>query len=362
MTDILTGMMTEDQFLEQSGVKGMKWGVIRDKAAAGDRGAQKKLVKADAKWEESSHGAAAYIAVHNKVADKMNNGGIEKFNANPKYKKIKDFSDESDPKVQEYYKDYEKLTNKVFAETVKETYGTSPSGRYSAEVSHDGKGNYYAEMVDSQAVTHADTPSRLIFALTFDPSKGFTKMGDKPLPPDTLTHSAQKGQRMADVDLSGMLSEEDFLEHVGYRADMTDEEQADFLEHYGKKGMKWGHRQMDYGLGIAGKARTSTGNSKSRADGSAERSAAIDAARKRTFSGENKAAVKDAKIAYKSSKGTAGAAATKVALRAARDKKADDKHDAALAKAGREAVVVAVGGAYGHIINLALAKRTVKKG
>lgn len=147
---------------------------------------------------------------------------------------------------------------------------------------------------------------------------------------------------MADNNtITAMMTEEEFLAHVGITEDMTEE---DVLMHYGKKGMKWGQKAAGYALGDYAKARTSTGNSKTRADGRGERDSAIGSARTRAYGGGNKANLKAAKAANRAAKHTAGAAAAKQALRAVRDKNADDKHDAALIKSGGERVAAVLVG------------------
>ena len=147
-----------------------------------------------------------------------------------------------------------------------------------------------------------------------------------------------------------MLTEDEFLEHF-------DQMDGESLEHYGKKGMKWGQKLAEANLGSAAKARTSTGNDKSRALGRGERNSAIDSARGRVADGSNKANLKEAKVAYKASKNTDGRAAAKTALRAVRDKNADDYHDSRLAKSGKEAVAIAAIAVGATILQVALAGR-----
>lgn len=214
MTDILTGMLSEEEFLEHHGVKGMKWGVLRDKAAAGSKGAARKLAKEDVKWNKEVHGMKGWIKVNNAVADKMNGPGglIDKHNNNPKYKGA-DFNNWRDPITKKYFDDFEKISLKTWQDTTRELYGSSPSGRYTIEAKLDKPGNAYLEVVDTQQIQHADTEAQLRFYLELDPNTGqilaIKKDGD------TITHQ-------------GMLSEEEFLEH------------------FGVKGMKWGKRSPQH--------------------------------------------------------------------------------------------------------------------
>lgn len=365
MTDTLTtAMLSEDDFLEHYGVKGMKWGVLRDQAAAGDRGAQKKLDKADRKWEASSHGTSAYIAVHNKMADAMNNGAIDKFNSNPKYKGIKDFRDGNDPRVKEYLSDFDKLTSKYFAQATKDTYGESPSGRYSCEVKKNSDGYYYAEMVDSQAAAHAVDLEPVKFALKQDADGRIIGIGD-PIE-DSVKH--QEGNTMADTQLShGMLSEEDFLSHIDATPDMTEDE---FLEHFGVKGMRWGQRKAE-GSGSGGSDAGGGGRRpKLTADGrekksgkelralnkeSAKRDVAkndadIDAARTRIASGENRKAYLEAKARYKSDKHVIGRREAAKAYQAVKDKNLEDYNKSQEAKSGRETVGAVIGTVAGLVL------------
>lgn len=139
--------------------------------------------------------------------------------------------------------------------------------------------------------------------------------------------------------LSGMLSQDDFLQHTNDTANMSQDE---YLKHYGKKGMKWGQKMAENNSGVLAKSRnvrTEKGDGK---QSKGDRDSAIDAARGRIATGENRAKYKEAKGIYKNAKKTEGAVEAKAALRAVKDKNADDYHDSNLAKAGGEKVAMVV--------------------
>lgn len=337
MTDM---MLTKDEYLEQSGVKGMKWGVTRELAAGGNKKAAKVLKKADSSWIKEQHSVAGFVKVNNHVADKMNNGLIDKFNANPKYKGIKNFLDESDPRVKEYYDDYAKVSATTWMDSIKEVYGVeSPSGRYKFTAQKTEDGRDYLDIEDT-SLAHADNvPTRLY--LNVDPNTGMI-LGIKPVDnTGEIKHSNnEKGNTLTGANLTGMLAEGDFLAHMDSKAEsMTNDE---WLEHYGKRGMKWGQKMAEANLGVIAKSRnvrTEKGDGKQSKE---DRNAAIDSARGRVHDGSNKRDLKAAKVEYKASKHTEGKAAAKAALRAVKDKNADDMHDSRLAKSGGEKTAVVI--------------------
>ena len=58
--------------LEHFGVKGMKWGVRKDRGHEGERVKTKKLKKLDKKYEREHSGVKGFIKVNNTFADKVN--------------------------------------------------------------------------------------------------------------------------------------------------------------------------------------------------------------------------------------------------------------------------------------------------
>lgn len=143
---------------------------------------------------------------------------------------------------------------------------------------------------------------------------------------------------MSADQLTGMMSEEDFLEHMGFTEDMSKEE---FLEHFGVKGMKWGKRKSSSG----GSSEPSP-----RQAANAKRNSEIDAARAdykqnaRSNYVQGKAKYKAAKLNAKA-EGKTGAdykiakIKAKAAFDKVKDKNLETYNKAQETKSGRETVV-----------------------
>lgn len=150
--------------------------------------------------------------------------------------------------------------------------------------------------------------------------------------------------------MTGMMTEEEFIAHTGITPDMDAD---DFLEHFGKKGMKWGQRKAE-GSGASGGSpsnrslnKASRANDRATAKSDAKKfnkewDDEIDAARSRTKSGENKQALKAAKVQYKADKLVVGSREAKKALNAVREQKSTDAAVAQLSKTGKETVVATI--------------------
>lgn len=175
------GAQAIEEILEHYGVQGMKWGHRKDE-----------------KWAKSIYSVRGAVALHNAVAHKMNNGLIDKHNNDPRWKGKNLLNN---PKLSAlYYKEYEKLNDRVYKETVPQVHGISPSGTKKAVYVNDSQGPRI-EIRDVNARHAADSVPApdLVFHLKLD-KNGFV----------TESNLAEEGE----------------------------------LKHYGVKGMKWGKRKV----------------------------------------------------------------------------------------------------------------------
>ena len=195
-----------ESFLEHFGVKGMKWGVRKDKGHEGEKATNKKIAKLDAKFEKGSH--QKYLAVYNTMAAKMNNGEIYRIN-NDKRFKGKDLSDPNSPLAKAYYAEYSKTATRILNEASSNILGTNASGtkewRWDYDVQNDAMPS--ARIVDIEEVKHDDSSTSV--KITWSSNGHILKIE---LGPDAM--------------------------------EQTDEDELDdFLQHFGVKGMRWGVRK-----------------------------------------------------------------------------------------------------------------------
>lgn len=185
-------------FLEHYGVKGMQWGVRR---------AQKKAARADRAWQDNVYSVRGAIAVHNAVADRMNNGEIDRLNARHRStendRQFNDFFEPQNASARRYINDYTRLTERLTREAVDSVHGVSPSGTLRARLSGD------RIVVESVDATHADDVlPTMIFEINVDAN-------------DFVTSFRKVRDSMAQSD------------NIEY-----------FLEHFGVRGMRWGVRKQ----------------------------------------------------------------------------------------------------------------------
>lgn len=201
-----------DDVLAHYGVKGMKWGVIREQASSGNRRAQKTLQKADRKWQKELHSTAGFIKVNNAIADKMNgpNGLIAKHNSDSRWSG-KDLNDPKNSKIaDQYYNTFAEVQRKTFESTVKELYGESPSGKYTVSVDRDS-GAVNVQSVDE--IKHDVDGDILVFKFSKNKLGMFESLEE-----DVLAHYGVKGMKWGVIrSLKGRERGPDSEDHVKSR-------------------------------------------------------------------------------------------------------------------------------------------------
>jgi hypothetical protein len=195
------GLDPVDEFLAHYGVKGMKWGVRKDRGHEGQRAKTKKIEKLDKKYDRLANHYTTTIDIHNRAARLTNKNDVERINNKPQYKDM-DFSKPS-PLRDKYYKEHSDAFIKNLEKAASEM-GTNASGtkQYSIVVAPDND----SWMVYLKDVKHADEDAPEMVVKIKRDAKGHILSIEMP---EDLEH--------ADLD--------------------------EFLAHYGVKGMKWGVRK-----------------------------------------------------------------------------------------------------------------------
>ncbi len=202
-------MPTEEDILQHFGTKGMKWGVRNNSSGGISSRSDKKIAKADTKWEKSIYSTKGAIAVHNNVASQMNSHILPKLNNDPKYKGKNLYEDQALSDA--YHKEYTKEANHAYSLAIEQVHGLSPSGKKYALYVNDGQ-NDRIEVRDRN-VQHADT-------MELEPDL------DILLKLNSLGHVIEANQASLIVSHG-----DGFV--------------FDILEHHGIKGMKWGVRKAN---------------------------------------------------------------------------------------------------------------------
>lgn len=189
--------MTE---LAHAGVKGMKWGVRKDKGHEGKKARTKKIQKLDSKFEKQTSTASTTFKIYNSAAERTNKFDIDRINNKPAYRGM-DFTRDT-PLRQKYYKEHQRALLNNLHKAAKDL-GTNASGTKEYGILEGVDGSWDVILKD---VKHDDETLFVVKPV-------FSKDGH----------------------ITSISMEESSMTHV-------DKDDA-ILIHAGVKGMKWGVRK-----------------------------------------------------------------------------------------------------------------------
>lgn len=210
MSQISQGRSVVEDLIAHQGVKGMKWGVRKDRGHEGEEVKTKKIEKLDKNFERKSQSFRTSLAIHNRASELSNKNDIDRINNKPQYKDV-DFSRDT-PLRRKYYDEHQKAFVNNLEKAASEL-GTNASGTKKYSILEHEDGSWDVTVVDAKRVRHADTPDEDSFRVKvkYDSTRHILKI---------------------------VMPEEEFIEQ-------GDVFMKDFLEHFGIKGMKWGVRRAD---------------------------------------------------------------------------------------------------------------------
>ena len=191
--------MEIEDFLEHYGVRGQKWGVRRT---------QKKIAKADKKFERNAVSTKKYFEVYNAMANRMNATEIDRINNSPKFKGRRPLDDLASPVAKAYMEEYSRTATKILNEESTSRIGTNASGTRKVVFDYDVANEMLPRLsiVDTDSVTHNDPVDRDIDVEYKD---GYI-----------VRFSISEPMEQSDISVD------------------------EFLEHYGVRGQKWGVRKQ----------------------------------------------------------------------------------------------------------------------
>lgn len=192
-----------EEFFEHQGVKGMKWGVRKDRGHEGEQAKTRKIARLDKRFTRGRGTLGTAIKLHNRAAELTNKNDVERINNKPQYKG-QDFRRDT-PLRKKYYKEHQDAFLKNL-ETAAKEHGTNASGTQRYTIVEMGNGAWDVAIRD---VKHANEAGgeRFVVTVVYD----------------------KQGHVVS-------------IEPSKATAEHSDETSA-FLSHFGVKGMKWGFRK-----------------------------------------------------------------------------------------------------------------------
>lgn len=172
--------------LLQSGVKGMKWGVRKDRGHEGESAKTKKIAKLDKKFEKNSQSFSTRIALHNRAAQLTNSHDVDRINNKSQYKHA-DFTHDS-PLRQKYYNEHEQAFLKNLTKAANEA-GTNASGTRKYKIDRTPDGDWGVSVVH---VKHAETDEEESFVVKVKYDNAGHIVGVE-MPEDAVKHFGVKG-------------------------------------------------------------------------------------------------------------------------------------------------------------------------
>lgn len=224
-----------EEFIEHFGVKGMRWGVVKQKVGAGLRKTGRGLghlanALGDGFWQNSVYSDVKHAEVHNRVGKEIDEK-MYRLQTSPKYRGKNLKADKA--LKREYKQDVAKVSDAAYRRAVKEVYGDNITGTKTAVFVNDVRGarievrdkatgekaaeaplNPVQEDINHSALSHAETAPDITIQLKLDDNDQISGVGQ--IKVDEVEHSFAHSAELG----------EEFI-----------------LEHYGVKGMRWGFRR-----------------------------------------------------------------------------------------------------------------------
>ena len=197
-------MTTVEEALAHFGVKGMKWGIRKEKAAAGDKRAQRQINRADRRFARKADSDFVAIKIYNEAVPHINKR-IDAINNKPQYKNA-DFTRDT-PLRRRYYKEGQDAMVQELEKAANTRVSKTGNKKLGVIENHDGSWDVIVRDVE-----HAEGDNVLTMVeLTFNDTGHIVGFKFVPKHPELLQE-----------------------ELVG-----------EFLEHFGVKGMKWGVKRAE---------------------------------------------------------------------------------------------------------------------